>query len=201
MATQEKKKQIIGLTGGIGCGKTVAETALKNAGYSVIDADALSRKLFGTGTAGEKTLVSLFPGAAKNGTLDRAALRELISHDETMRRALDAATHPSIIAAIERELETLPAPIILSAPLLFETALSSMCTATVCIYCPREIRLARIMLRDNISERAAGAIIDAQIPDALRCSLADRIVPNTTDISEFENSIINTVKDLCCANT
>lgn len=175
---------MIGLTGGIGSGKTAVTNALRAHGYFVVDADEVSRELFGLGTAGEKELLSLFPECGNGGTLDRAALRMLISRDENARSKLNAATHPAIIKRVKELAAGAPSqPVILCAPLLFESGLSELCDITVAVFCPRRERVERLIRRDGISKPQAEAIIDAQIDDAERCTLADYVLPNDGNIA------------------
>lgn len=181
--------RIVGLTGGIGSGKSVATSALKAHGYTVIDADDISRAMFGRGTSGETELFELFKQTAY-GPLDRKRLRELISTDKKARVMLNEFTHPRITAEIARQINFSVPPVVLSAPLLFESALARLCDKTVCVYCPREIRIARITARDGVSRQSAENIIDAQIPDTERCTLSDFIIPSDTEKSKFEEEIV-----------
>lgn len=199
MKTSNKKTpiRVIGLTGGIASGKTVATTALKQAGYTVIDADEVSRELFACGTDGEQSIMLTFPQAAENGKLNRAALRKIIAKDDEARSALNALTHPAIVEQIKKQIAAATPPIILSAPLLFESGLSALCDVTVCVHCPCPIRLQRLTARDGITAEDAASIIDAQMSDDERQSLADYIVRSDRDQSEFINEItefINTLK-------
>lgn len=181
----------IGITGGIASGKTVATDALRAAGYTIIDADEISRELFGANTDGEKLIAAEFARAVDNdGVLDRKKLRGIISDNAAARVRLNELTHPVIIAEIKRRIETLAPPVVLSAPLLFESALARLCDITVCVYCPRSVKIARLTARDGISRDDAAAMIDAQIPDTERCSLADLIVPSDCDIELFEKEIV-----------
>lgn len=189
--------RVIGITGGIGSGKTVATDALKQAGYTVIDADEISRRLFGKGTDGEKRIARLFPECEKDGVLDRRALRDAISADARKRTALDDLTHPAITAEVERLLAKSPPPCVLSAPLLFEAALARLCDRTVCVYCPRGVKAKRIAERDGVTEKQARAMIDAQIPDTERCSLADYVVPSDRPQSEFTEEILELFEQIC----
>ena len=186
--------RVIGLTGGIASGKTVATTALKKAGYTVIDADEVSRKLFGTKTDGEKSIARTFPQAVKNGTLDRTLLRRIISTDAKARKTLNELTHPKIVEHIKSLISKTPPPIILSAPLLFETGLCSLCDVTVCVYCPKPVRIKRLMTRDGMTKQDAERLIDAQIPDTERCTIADYIVPN--DKKEFVEEILELIEQI-----
>ena len=198
MKTSDTKKpiKVIGITGGIASGKTVATTALKNAGYVVIDADEVSRTLFATGTDGEKSIMLAFPQAVENGKLNRGALRKIIAKDDGARQRLNALTHPAIVAQIKKQIAAATPPIILSAPLLFESGLSALCDTTVCVYCPRPIRLQRLNARDNISLEDAASIIDAQIPDTERCTIADYVIRSDRDQAEFVEKVIELIKGI-----
>ena len=193
---QKKPVRVIGITGGIASGKTTATAALRNAGYTVIDADEVSRELFGFDTDGEKKIMLAFPEASDGGKLNRALLRKIISADETARNKLNELTHPAIIERIKKLIAENPPPVILSAPLLYESGLSALCDVTVCVYCPRGERIKRLRTRDNISEEDAAKIIDAQIPDYMRCTLADYIVPNVKEgFTEEVVELINELRD------
>lgn len=186
--------RVVGLTGGIASGKTVATDALRGAGFTVVDADEVSRELTAKGTPVEKELVKLFPSAADSGALDRRKLRLLIANDALARKRLDAYTHPIIVAEIKKRLGGERA--ILSAPLLFESALSALCDATVCVVCPRRIRIERLTKRDGMTAADAERMIDAQIPDSMRAPLADFCVPSDTPEDEFRAEIVALFEDI-----
>ncbi len=189
----KKPPHVVGLTGGIASGKTVATTALSAAGFKVIDADEVSRALFGSGTNGEKLLSSIFPAAArKDGTLDRSKLRQIISENGEELKKLNSATHPKILQEIKRSISKRKdgEKTVLSAPLLFESGLSSLCDCTVCVTCPTRIRIERLTLRDGVTFDAAKKMIDAQIPDTYRATLADFCVPSDRDIEKFKAEIV-----------
>lgn len=196
--TQDKKTpvRVIGITGGIASGKTVATTALIKAGYTVIDADEVSRALFATGTDGEQSMMLTFPQAVKNGKLDRGALRKIIAKDDEARQKLNALTHPAIVAQIKKQISDEAPPIILSAPLLFESGLSSLCDVTVCVHCSRPIRLQRLTARDNISAEDAASIMDAQMSDDERQSLSDYVIRSDRDQAEFIDEVIRLIKEI-----
>lgn len=192
---------VIGITGGIGSGKTVATDALRAVGFTVIDADEISRAMFARGTDGERALAKLFPQAEKRGTLDRAALRAVISADAEQRLRLDEYTHPLITREIKERVSTAQPPVVLSAPLLFESALARLCDVTICVYCPRELRAERIMSRDDVTREAALRMIDAQIPDTERAALADFIVPSDIPQNEFSAEMIELIETLAANGT
>lgn len=187
--------RVVGLTGGIASGKTVATDALRASGFTVVDADEVSRKLTAVGSPVERELVRMFPStAAADGTLDRRGLRLLIATDKAARKRLDAYTHPLIIAEIKKLL--VGERLVLSAPLLFETALSSLCDLTVCVVCPRRVRIERLTARDGMTVADAERMIDAQIPDSMRAPLADFCVPSDTPEGEFRAEIVELFNDI-----
>ena len=195
-ANKSKPVKVIGLTGGIASGKTVATSALKKTSFTVIDADEISRTSFARGTDGERTLMQIFPAAATNGALDRAKLRNIISRDDKERVKLNETTHPIIIAEIKRIISTAKGTVVLSAPLLFESGLSALCDCTVCVYCPRKLRISWLTARDGITAADAERIIDAQIPDTERCTMSDYIVPNGGDEGAFVEEIVELFREI-----
>ncbi len=199
LIAQKKPPHVVGLTGGIASGKTVATAALAAVGFKVIDADEISREMFGKGTDGEKLLSSLFPAAARaDGTLDRKKLRRMISENADARKTLNDATHPQITKKIAQLISNLNGEkVVLSAPLLFESGLSSLCDCTVCVTCPTRIRIERLTKRDGVTKNDAEKMIAAQIPDTYRATLADFCVPSDRDIEKFKAEIIELFQALC----
>ncbi len=192
-----KNPRVIGLTGGIGSGKTIATDALKAEGYNVIDADDVSRMLFARGTDGEAELCAAFPEATDDdGTLERAALRYIISCDVATRKRLDAATHPRIIAYIRERLSAVTRDTVLSAPLLFESGLDDVCDLTVCITCPLADRVRRVVNRDGITEAAARAIIATQLTDDERVRRCDIAISSDSTIEQFRMNVLNVFEQI-----
>lgn len=186
----KREIRVVGLTGGIASGKTVATKALRAAGYTVIDADEISRELTKVGTPAEKEIAEMFGLKTPDGNLDRKALRLLISADVDAKKRLDEFTHPLITERISSTVKSLQPPIVISAPLLFETALSALCDAVVCIFCPKRIRIKRIMERDGVTSADAKRMIDMQLPDYVRASLAEFCIPSDVDINDFERETV-----------
>lgn len=189
--------RVIGLTGGIASGKTVATEALRANGYAVIDADEISRALSAVGTPLERLLADSFPECKVNGSLDRKSLRKLIAASPAAAQKLNSLTHPAIADEIKRRVAETPPPVVLSAPLLFECALASLCDCVVTVTCPRQIRIERIKKRDGVTASDAASIIDAQLNDALRVSLSDFCVPSDIPRDEFVNEITDLFDRLC----
>lgn len=192
MAAESSHKTVIGLTGGIASGKTAATDALRSIGFSIVDADVISRDLTARGSAAEKELITMFKAAAHDGTLDRRALRYLISSDSAAREKLNAYMHPIIVAAVKDKVAAARSPVVLSAPLLFETGLDALCDYTVCVVCPREKRIERIMERDGADIQSATAVVDMQSSDEARIAACDFVISSDCDIEKFSGA----VKDL-----
>lgn len=180
---------VVGLTGGIASGKTVATEALARAGFYIVDADEISRKLTARGTPVESAICKMFPSAVADGKLDRRKLRDAIAIDAEKKRMLEDLTHPLIASHVKLELKK-HKKAVLSAPLLFETALARLCDRTVCVTCPKSIRIDRIVARDGVTRDEAERMIAAQIPDLYRATLADFCVPSDRDRSEFEEETV-----------
>lgn len=195
-----KKQIVIGLTGGIGSGKTVATDALEAAGYCVVDADEISRELFARGTDGERALCAAFPKAQTNGTLDRKKLRALIAADADARKKLNGMTHPAITSEIQRRIRAACGAVVLSAPLLIESGLDVLCDTVVCIHCPQDVRIQRICARDGVILSEAERIIAAQMPDDERNKKADIVITSDMPLREYTNEILKTFNNLTKAN-
>ncbi|MCM1367967.1 MAG: dephospho-CoA kinase [Roseburia sp.] len=189
MTKENTHKTVIGLTGGIASGKTVASDALGALGFSVVDADVISRALTAHGSAVEKEITDMFPCADANGALDRKALRAVIAADPAAREKLNAFLHPHIISAVKAEVAAARSPVVLSAPLLFETGLDRLCGCTVCVVCPREKRIERVILRDGTDRQSAAAVVDMQTPDEARAAAADYVLSSDTDLDKFKSAV------------
>lgn len=194
-STDGRSPKIIGITGGIGSGKTVATDALKAACRCVIDADEISRAMFARGTVGERLLCSAFPQAATDGALDRAELRRTIAHDKAARIKLNELTHPVITAAIKDTIaESAESTIIISAPLLFESGLDALCDKIICVSCPLDKQIERIVRRDGVDEPTARAMTAAQMSDDERRNRSDVIINSDIPLDEFKTRVIEAVR-------
>jgi len=181
---------VVGLTGGIGSGKSALASMLADLGVPVIDADEVSRRCVEPGGPGLREVVSRFgPGVlAEDGTLDRAALAAIVFADETARRDLEGILHPCIRAGIDRDLDTLralpqpPALVIVEHPLLVETGGHTRVDAVVVVQAPSEVRVARLVADRGMSAEAVRSRMAAQADDAARRSVADHLVDNDADL-------------------
>jgi len=169
---------VVGLTGGIGMGKSTAAAAFRRARVPVFDADATVHKLQARNGAALPAIARAFPGTVADGRLDRAALRRQVLADPAARRRLEAILHPLVRAAQRRFIaRARGAPIIvLDIPLLFETGGDRGVDHIVVVSAPRAIQLARVRARRKMSDSEIAAMISLQMPDAAKRALADTVI-------------------------
>jgi dephospho-CoA kinase len=169
----------IGLTGGIGAGKSTAARAFAEAGATVIDADAIAREVVAPGTDGLRQVGEAFPGVVVDGELDRAALAAIVFADDDQRRRLEAITHPLVGAEVQRRSESVPPDgvLVYDVPLLVETGQASGFDLVVVVEAPLDVRLARLADR-GLPEREARDRIAKQATDDQRRAVADVVLDN-----------------------
>jgi len=172
----------VGLTGGIGSGKSAVADLLASRGAVVIDTDAISRELTAPGGAAIGPIGRAFgPGAiAKDGGLDRAAMRRRVFADPGERTRLEAILHPLIRAECARRLEAAQGPYaVLVVPLFFESgAWAGRVGRVVVVDCPESLQVARTAARSGLAEAEVRAIMAAQWPRWRRLQAADDVVWN-----------------------
>lgn len=184
---------IIGLTGGIGSGKSAAGHVFRELGIKVVDADVASRAIMQPGMPALQAVAEHFGAAIlqPDGTLDRSKLRSIVFADEQERRWLEQLTHPLIGEWIRHELNTAPGPYaILETPLLFETRQKSYVHRKLVVDVPEALQVSRTMQRDENSESQILAIIAAQIPRQQRLALADDVIDNTGSLESLRAQVL-----------
>lgn len=180
---------VVGITGGIGSGKSALASALGGLGVPVVDADEVARRCVAPGTPALAAIAERFgPGViGPQGALDRAALAAVVFADPSARRDLEAITHPCIRAGIDEELAALrarddaPAVAVVEHPLLVETGAHARVDTVVVVEAPVHERVRRLVEQRGMSEADARARIAAQADDATRRAVADLIVVNDGD--------------------
>jgi dephospho-CoA kinase len=191
---------VFGLTGGIACGKSAVAARLRSRGVPVVDADALAREVVLPGTEGLAAVVAEFgPGVlAEDGTLDRKALGALVFADPARRARLGAITHPRIAAASAARMAELLArgePLACyEAALLVDNGIQDGFRPLVVVAAPRSVRLARLVLRDGLTQAEASARIDAQVSDDVRRAAADFVVENDGTLAELDAAVDRTLR-------
>lgn len=172
----------VGLTGGIGSGKSAVAEALAARGAVVIDTDEISRALTAPGGAALPEIARAFgPGVlGEDGGLDRAAMRRRVFDDAGERRRLEAILHPLIRAESDRRLAAAQGPYaVLVVPLLFESgAWAGRVDAVVLVDCPETLQVSRTAARSGIAPEEVRAIMAAQWPRWRRLQAAGRVVWN-----------------------
>lgn len=172
----------IGITGGIGSGKSTVTDHLTDKGYEVIDCDKLARQVVEKGSDTLKKLAVALGEEilAGDGSLDREATAKIVFADEEKRETLNAITHGAIYDIINRKIEETPDNVhFIDAPLLFESGLNKEMDAVWVVTCRDDVRKERIALRDNMDEEMIQARIDSQMDDREKTALADEVLDNS----------------------
>ena len=171
---------MIGLTGGIGMGKSTAAAAFRRARIPVFDADQEVHKLQARGGAAVAPIAAAFPGAVRDGAVNRARLRAIVTEDPAAFARLEAIVHPLVRAAERRFLAAARRAgqrlVVLDIPLLFETRGDQRVDQVVVVSAPPDVQRARVRLRRNVTESQARALIARQMPDAQKRRRADIVV-------------------------
>ena len=184
---------IIGLTGGIGSGKTAASDAFKSLGIDIIDADMSSRRVVERGQPALDDIQDHFGSDIldSENNLDRAKLREIIFQDPKERVWLEELLHPKIARHIKDQLESSKSPYcVLVSPLLLETEQKSFCSSVLVVDVPEESQISRTSKRDGVSEEQVKSIIATQINREQRLKQADEIIMNDGSIEELKEKIL-----------
>lgn len=172
----------VGLTGGIGAGKSTVAQALADLGAVVVDADTLARRVLEPGTPGLAEVVATFGAGvlAPDGSLDRAALARVAFADESARRRLNAITHPRIAELTARELAAVApdAVVVHDVPLLVENGLAPNYQLVIVVTAPQSERVRRLVTGRSVTEEQALARMAAQASDEARQSAADVLLDN-----------------------
>ncbi len=179
---------IIGLTGGIACGKTTASDFFSDQGIEIIDADLVSREVVEPGQPALQAIVDLFGSAIldQDGRLDRQMMRNLVFADRDKRKQLEAILHPVIRSRLAELLDASHGPyVIFSVPLLIESGLQARADRVLVIDVEPQIQLKRLTDRDGINLQQAQAMIDAQLPRLERNQAADDLLDNSTTLDHF----------------
>ena len=181
----------IGLTGGIGSGKSTVAQLLAERGACVIDADAISRQVTAAGGTAITPIAQIFGAQVIDihGALDRAAMRELIYQDPGARARLEAIIHPLVRAAIEHQASAARQAgcrlLVFDIPLLVEglARWRDRFDRIWVVDCPPETQITRVMARSNLARDEAERIIAAQATRAQRLAVADRVIRNGPEVT------------------
>ena len=172
----------VGITGGIGSGKTALTDWLADKGIGIVDADLASRIIVAPGQPALREIADTFGSQylQHDGQLDRAALRALVFSDEDKRRQLERITHPRIREELARQMDSAVSPyVVLSSPLLLESGQSTMVDLSVVVDVPEDTQIQRTMARDHNSRELVEGIMAAQLDRDTRISRADIVIDNS----------------------
>ena len=178
----------VGITGGIGSGKTALTDWLAQQGITVVDADLAARVVVAPGQPALAEIAAAFGNSylLPDGQLDRAALRELVFADADKRRTLETITHPRIREELVRQLSAANSPYaVLSSPLLLESGQSDLVDVSVVVDVPEDMQIARTMERDGNDQTLVEGIMAAQLGLETRKSRADIVIDNSGTLADL----------------
>jgi dephospho-CoA kinase len=177
----------VGLTGGIGSGKSEVARILESLGAYIVDTDKLAREAVAPGSDALREVARVWPSVVRNEYLDRAALAEIVFHDPTARERLNAIVHPHVRRlADEADRYAQSGQLIIHVvPLLFETGYVQRTDASIVVIAPEEERLRRVMQRDRMSEEQVRARMSSQIAPEHARTLATYVIENDGDLSHL----------------
>ena len=172
---------VVGLTGGIGSGKTAATDFLAQQGITIVDADLASRVVVEPGQPSLQHIADHFGEhvLTADGALDRRALREIVFADADALKVLEGITHPAIGEELKRQIAASESTYtVLVSPLLLETSQKALVDRILVIDAPAELQVKRAMERDHVPEEQVAAIIKVQMERTKRLDQADDVVEN-----------------------
>ena len=184
---------VIGLTGGIGSGKTAASDMFAEFGITVVDADVVAREVVEPGSPVLAQIEKTFGKEVllEDGRLNRAKLRDRIFTNEKDKVALNNIMQPAIRHALLKQLsEATSAYVILSAPLLLENGLEQVCHRVLVVDVPHKTQVTRASSRDRVSAEQITAIIASQIDRDSRLAKADDVIDNNQDLVFLKEQVV-----------
>lgn len=171
---------ILGLTGSIGMGKTVAARAFRREGLPVHDSDAVVHALMSKGGAAVERIEAAFPGAVKHGAVDRTELGKRVFGDNDALERLEAILHPMVRkrerAFLGQNARMRVPAVVLDIPLLFETGAENRCDAVAVVSAPYRVQRRRVLSRPGMTEERFQKVLEHQISDNLKRRAADFVI-------------------------
>lgn len=186
---------IVGLTGGIGSGKSTVARAFGERGIGWVDADDVAREVVAPGEPALAEIRNRFGDGVitDDDTLNRAALRQIVFDAPEERQWLERLTHPIIrerLVATLHRLQSGASPYaLLVSPLLFESGQAALVERTIVVDVPTDMQLSRTLQRDGVSEANVRAILKAQMSREARLAKADDIIDNSRDIGHMKQQV------------
>jgi dephospho-CoA kinase len=191
---------IIGLTGGIGMGKSTAAKILRGFGLPVYNADHAVHALLKKGGKGVKPVARLFPESEKRGAINRTILGQMVFHHHAKLKQLEKILHPLVRdmekSFLQKARREKAAAAILEIPLLFETGAQKRCDYTLCVTAARTIQKTRVMNRPGMTEARFNAIVKRQLPDKIKRKMADFVVHTGKSYLDTKQQLAHIIKIL-----
>lgn len=182
----------IGLTGGIGCGKSTVAAMFKRQGVPVVDADAIAKELLEPGEKAYYHVVALTgeESVSPDGRLRRDYLRKAVFADASLRASLEAVLHPLVYAEMENAVSNITYPYcILNIPLLIETSAESRVDRVLVVDVPEELQVSRTCERDGVPRDQVQNIMNAQADRKTRLAAADDVIDNSGGLDKVEQQV------------
>ena len=177
---------VAGLTGSIATGKSTVSGILKELGAFIVDADRAAHEVVLPGTKAWNEIVRIFGKEIlqKSGEIDRERLGRIIFNDSAMRSILEEVVHPEVVHSMDEQIRSIKsgfpdAVVILDVPLLIETGMHKGVGEVIVVYCPEDMQITRLMVRDNISREDALAKVRSQISIEEKRRYATLLIDNS----------------------
>ncbi len=191
---------VIGLTGGIACGKSTVGDMFINSGHVVVDSDKISKSILDLKSLGYVEVVEAFGTeiVLPSGHINRKRLGEIIFNDESKRQILNGIVHPKVVDAIKKRLQLHEIEgleyVVVDIPLLYEAGLEHLVDFVICVRVSKEVQIDRLMTRDNVNEEYALKKISSQMPIDEKCQLADEVIDNSNSILDTKKQLVEILK-------
>ncbi|WP_100643102.1 dephospho-CoA kinase [Alteromonas facilis] len=185
---------VVGLTGGIGSGKTAVSDAFAELGINIIDADICARDVVAIDSPALAEIKQKFGSniLCEDGSLNRPRLRELVFADETKKQWLNSLLHPLIRQRmLDQITKASSAYCVLAVPLLLENKMQAMVNRVLVVDVPEKLQLERAVARDNSQKETIQAIMQSQLDRPTRLSLADDVITNTGTLEQLKSKVQN----------
>lgn len=189
--------KVIGITGSIAVGKSTVTNYLITHGYTVLDADEISRHALDIGNPCYQAAKALFGCLNDDLTIDRKALGDIVFHDSYKKQQLEDIIHPYVIEELKKGINNCHDELIfLDIPLLFEAHLESLCDKIGVVYIDEQTQIMRLMNRNKISSKAARHLISQQISIEEKKHKGDFVIDNRFILAELYKEIERILKEL-----
>ena len=189
---------VAGLTGSIATGKSTVSGILKELGAFIVDADRAAHEVVLPGTKAWNEIVRIFGKEIlqRSGEIDRERLGRIIFNDSAMRNILEEVVHPEVVQSMEEQIISIKsgfpdAVVILDVPLLIETGMHKGVSEVIVVYCPEDMQITRLMVRDNISREEALAKVRSQISIEEKRRYASQLIDNSASKGNTRKQVKN----------